>query len=94
MPEDGNEGREQRDQQIIQQRSLKSKPGRAKKREREIKEQKDRFERNLARMIEGNDVGGSDGSGDGNENAKSGRSWKALRAYIQQTVEKKGNDGM
>lgn len=89
LPESESGGWKNRAEDTIQQKSLKSKPGSAKKREREITEQKLRFERNLTRLIDGKNTDGSAMNTDREEKEKIGNSWQKLRAFIQQTMEKK-----
>ena len=93
MPENENGGRKKRVEATIEHKSLKSKPGSAKKREKEITEQKERFERNLARMMEGKKDSGSEARVDGLGKESGGKSWQALRAFIQQTMAKKDDSG-
>ncbi len=88
----------------IKHRSLGSRPGRGKRREREVRGEKERFEVNMARMLggggggvksdrDGNGDGGGGGDGDGDgegvDRDKIGGRWKALRGFIEQTMEKR-----
>ena len=83
---DALEGREEKqraegEDARIRHRSLGSRPGRAKRREKEVKGEKERFERNMARMLGG--VGQKEG------NLQSGERWKALRGFIELTMERR-----
>jgi hypothetical protein len=80
----------------IKHRSLGSRPGRGKRREREVRGEKERFEVNMARMLGGgggevkvDSDGGGAGNGKGVDRDKIGGRWKALRGFIEQTMEKK-----
>ena len=70
-------------------RSLGSRPGRAKRREKEVKGEKERFEKNMARMLGGAEEGEGVGEGGREESSKSGERWKALRDFIEQTMERR-----
>lgn len=80
----------------IKHRSLGSRPGRGKRREREVRGEKERFEVNMARMLGGGGGGvksdrdgNGDGDGEGVDGGKIGGRWKALRGFIEQTMEKR-----
>ena len=66
-----------------------SRPGRAKRREKEVKGEKERFEKNMARMLGGGEVGEGVGEGRKEGSLKSGEGWKALRGFIEQTMERR-----
>ena len=71
----------------IRQKSLGSRPGRTKRREKELKAEKERFGKNMARML---DTGGGDGQSEGVSNdCRTAERWKALRGFIEQTMEKR-----
>lgn len=74
----------------IRHKSLGSRPGRGKRREREVKGERERFGLNMARMLGG---GGAsvkgNGDGEGVDREKIGGRWKALRGFIEQTMEKR-----
>ncbi|KAL8811700.1 MAG: hypothetical protein Q9223_001514 [Gallowayella weberi] len=78
----------------IRHRSLKSKPGALKKKEKIISMEKDRFNKNMAQMaaVQGSDDGqtngGSHGAATGTD-SQSRTKWAALRSFIQQTMEQR-----
>ncbi|KAL8806197.1 MAG: hypothetical protein Q9182_001472 [Xanthomendoza sp. 2 TL-2023] len=77
----------------IRHRSLKSKPGALKKKEKIISLEKDRFNKNMAQMaaVQGSDDGktnGSHGVATGTD-SQSRTKWAALRSFIQQTMEQR-----
>ena len=71
----------------MRHKSLRSRPGRAKRREKEVRSEKERFEKNMARMM----AGSRDVRGSGEGYGKSGERWKALRGFIEQTMEKRAD---
>ncbi|KAL8669702.1 MAG: hypothetical protein Q9168_005721, partial [Polycauliona sp. 1 TL-2023] len=83
----------------IRHRSLKSKPGAMKKKEKVIASEKERFNRNMARMASGvpktdGGEGGVEiaGEGLGEVNGGDGKSmskWAVLRRHIQETMEQR-----
>lgn len=103
LPEDGNaargpaEGetgrgvalRKQANVNIIQRKSMKSRPGALKRREKIDKGERERFAKNLAEMsgIKTNDMG-EDAADPGSGNQVDDR-WAALRGFIAQTMEQK-----
>ena len=74
----------------IRHRSLKSKPGAMKRKERIISMEKDRFNRNMAQMAVGDsgvsDPSASGGAGPSTAGTTNSR-WAALRGFIRHTVE-------
>jgi hypothetical protein len=93
MEELGAEGNEKLGEGKIRQRSLKSRPGAMKRREKVEREERERFGRNMAQM-----VGGAQETITvplpGNEGEKAQPSatasrWAALRVFISQTMEQK-----
>lgn len=72
----------------IKHRSLKSRPGAMKKKEKLIGMEKDRFNKNMAQMAA---AGASDRSygGDASDVPHTGTKWAALRNFIQQTMEQR-----
>ena len=71
----------------IRQKSLGSRPGRTKRREKELKAEKERFGRNMARML---DAGGGDRQNmDIDGKGRTAERWKALRGFIEQTMERR-----
>lgn len=75
---------------LIQRKSMKSRPGAMKRRERVDRSERERFARNLAEM---NGNAGSMVTGEidvGHETEQQGHSrWRALRNFISQTMEQK-----
>lgn len=90
---DDNEGK-------IKHKSLKSRPGAGKKKEKLVAMEMERFGKNMARMAAGSSApnvaprgeqeGGMGGGGDGNVVAKgsSAERWAAIRGFISQTMER------
>jgi len=74
----------------IKHRSLGSRPGKAKRREREVEGEKERFDVNMARMLGG---GRGQEEGQGIDRGRVGGRWKALRGFIEQTMEKREDVG-
>lgn len=73
---------------IIRHKSLKSRPGAAKKKERLIAMERERFDKNMAQMMqscqeEKDSTVVSDGKGVGRSK------WAAIRGFIQQTMEQR-----
>ena len=68
----------------IRHRSLKSKPGAMKKKEKLVSMEKDRFTKNMAQMAtrRSGDESGATGATDGKANP-----WAAIRQFIRQTME-------
>lgn len=88
---DGNEGK-------IKHKSLKSRPGAGKKKEKLVAMEMERFGKNMARMAArsgvSNTAQGEDqegGVGDGAVVAKgsSAERWAAIRGFISQTMERR-----
>jgi hypothetical protein len=74
---------------IIKRKSMKSKPGAMKRREALDRTERDRFAKNLAQMAgKANPVTNSTANSVANVPDSSQR-WKALRGFIEQTMEKK-----
>ncbi|KAL9597443.1 MAG: hypothetical protein Q9219_005135 [cf. Caloplaca sp. 3 TL-2023] len=79
---------------IFRHRSLKSKPGAMKKKEKIMKMEKDRFNQNLAQMAlwqgsnkdHGDDAGRHSLTG---ASSPADTKWAAIRSFIQQTMEKR-----
>ena len=86
----------------VRQRSLKSRPGALKRKERIVKGEMDRFGESMARLVGGGGAEGGLGRGreaGGEKQANpTGNRWAALRGYISSTMEqdpafaKKGKD--
>lgn len=75
---------------IIRHKSLKSKPGAAKKKERLISLEKERFNKNMAQMMQschGKEEKDSNTVLDSNGEGRS--KWAAIRGFIQQTMEQR-----
>lgn len=75
----------------VRHKSLKSRPGAMKKKEKLEKMEKERFGRNMAQMadlhpsdIVGSNVAKSGAASTGTDNSKR---WAALRSYIQQSMD-------
>lgn len=86
----------------IKHKSLGSRPGRGKRREKEVRGERERFGVNMARMlggggggggVQGGGVGVEDGDGEGDDKGKIGERWKALRGFIEQTMERREDVG-
>lgn len=81
----------------IKHRSLKSRPGALKNKEKIISMEKDRFNKNMAQMatLQPSGVGISNGSQakDTDSEVPTGRKWAALRVFIQQTMEPRPPSG-
>lgn len=76
----------------IRHKSLGSRPGRGKRREKEVRGERERFEVNMARMLGaggGGVQGVGTGDGEGHDKDKIGGRWKALRGFIEQTMERR-----
>lgn len=92
-PVDAPDGEGRQDHQPVAirlRKSLKSKPGAMKKRDKVVREEMERFERNLAGILAlggGEAVKGSAEVETGGEGNVMGR-WKALRAHLE-----RGRDG-
>ncbi|KAL8901337.1 MAG: hypothetical protein Q9207_005251 [Kuettlingeria erythrocarpa] len=71
----------------IKHRSLKSRPGAMKKKEKIISMEKDRFNKNMAHMAAAGAPSDSTPGGDQSNLAQPGTRWAALRNFIQQTME-------
>jgi hypothetical protein len=77
----------------IKYKSLKSKPGAMKKKELLVQMEKERFNRNMAVLQQGNE----DTTLRGEVNDDAGRSrqkWAALREFIQQNMETQPDSGL
>lgn len=72
----------------IRHKSLKSRPGAGRKKERVVAMERERFARNLARMAAGRDGGVGGGGGGEEEGAGKGR-WAAIRGFIEETMERR-----
>ena len=73
---------------VIQRKSMKSRPGAMKRRERLDKTERDRFGKNLAQMA----VPQSTANGEHLSQEESiGKRWSALRGFISQTLEKRSD---
>ncbi|KAL8656026.1 MAG: hypothetical protein Q9210_000514 [Variospora velana] len=77
----------------IRHKSLKSRPGAMKKKEKIISMEKDRFNKNMAQMATVQPSGGAAHNGyppeDTNHTMQTGARWAALRSFIQQTMEQR-----
>ncbi|KAI4192284.1 MAG: hypothetical protein LQ346_004385 [Caloplaca aetnensis] len=71
----------------IKHRSLKSRPGAMKKKEKIISMEKDRFNKNMAHMAAAGAASNSTHGGDQSNLPQPGTRWAALRNFIQQTME-------
>jgi hypothetical protein len=74
---------------IIQRKSMKSRPGAMKRREKLDKTERDRFAKNLAQMAATSSSGATGTTNTAETVPKSEDRWKALRGFIEQTMEKK-----
>ncbi|KAF2735779.1 hypothetical protein EJ04DRAFT_511559 [Polyplosphaeria fusca] len=75
----------------IQRKSLKSRPGAMKRKEKLEQMERDRFNRNLAQMAAGADTNSST---NGNRAANSiADRWAALKSHVQNTMERKPEFG-
>lgn len=82
---DGVAGSKPQDQvNIIRRKSIKSRPGAMKRREKLDKGERDRFAKNLAQMAANTPT-----TTDKSQPPNPGDRWKALRGFISQTMEKK-----
>ncbi len=95
LPEDGGRSEElESDNVKMRHKSLKSRPGATKRKEKLEAMEKERFGKNMAQMVvrtATTSTTGAEGAGEGTAE-KSGSSttrWAALRAFIQQTMEQK-----
>ncbi len=100
LPEDGDAAaggetsrgaalRKQANVNIIHRKSMKSRPGALKRREKVDKGERERFAKNLAEMSgKRTDGMGDDAAGPGSGNQANNR-WAALRGFIAQTMEQK-----
>jgi len=75
-------------QATIRQKSLKSRPGALKRREKVEKEERERFGKNMAQLAGGAVRGSAEGGGQETR----GR-WEALRGFIGATLERKKEFG-
>jgi Ribosome biogenesis protein SLX9 len=67
--------------------TLKSKPGALKKREKVVKEEKERFGKNLATLtLAGPSTNASTKNGDGVQSSSTDERWAALRKHLHGTV--------
>ncbi|KAG7009719.1 hypothetical protein G7Y79_00002g008340 [Physcia stellaris] len=75
----------------IRQKSLKSRPGAMKRKEKLASLEKDRFNKNMAQMMAPRNMSQDDQFASGGDEAKSGsrNKWAALRGFIQQTMEQR-----
>lgn len=75
----------------VKHRSLKSRPGALKKKEKLVRGEMERFGQSMARLVTG--AGGAEGGLGGGREAgeaeasSTGNRWKALRGYISSTME-------
>lgn len=85
----------------IKHKSLKSRPGAGRKKEKLVAMERERFGRNMALMAAGGtaatkDAGSGMGKserGGGVENGGSKEKWAAIRGFISQTMERKADEG-
>ena len=80
---------------IIRHKSLKSRPGAMKRKEKLAHLEKDRFNKNMALMMAPNNTGKYDQSIEslvGEKDANRDR-WASLRGFIQQTMEPRPEPG-
>lgn len=73
----------------VRQKSLRSRPGALKRKERVVKGEMERFGESMARLVEGGGAKGGLGGGEGEkkEANPTGNRWAALRGYISSTME-------
>ena len=71
----------------IRQKSLRSRPGAMKRKEKLERVEKERFQKNMAQMIAGQ-KGADQGSSEGAVAAPTSNRWAALRGFIEGTMEK------
>lgn len=85
----------------IKHKSLKSRPGAGRKKERLVAMERERFGRNMALMAAGGTVASADaGSGMGKIEEDWGvgkggskERWAAIRGFISQTMERRADEG-
>ena len=85
--------REQANVSLIRRKSMKSRPGALKRREKVDKVERERFSKNLAELTgkgvaEGNGIS-EDMNGDLQNRKQAHNSWSALRGFIAQTLEQR-----
>lgn len=75
----------------IKHKSLKSKPGAMKKKERLISIEKERFNKNMAQMMQSDQVmqERKDPATASDAKEETGNKWAAIRGFIQQTMEQR-----
>lgn len=82
---------EKGEQGKVRQRSLRSRPGALRRKERVVKGEMERFGESMARLVGGGGASGGLGGGDGQTEKKeanpTGNRWAALRGYISSTME-------
>lgn len=74
----------------VKQKSLRSRPGALKRKERVVKGEMERFGESMARLVGGGGAAGGLGGGkegEGKEANPTGNRWAALRGYISSTME-------
>lgn len=80
----------------IRHKSLKSRPGAMKRKEKLASSEKDRFNKNMAQMMAPTTTSQDDPftTGTGRDEAEGGspNKWAALRGFIQQTMEQRNGD--
>jgi Ribosome biogenesis protein SLX9 len=69
----------------IRHKSMKSRPGAMKRKEKLEKMEKERFMKNMAQLT----VGSADAMGEEEQRAATASRWAALRSFISQTMEQK-----
>lgn len=79
----------------IRHRSLKSRPGAMKRKEKQVIAEKDRFNKNMAQMMAPavDEQAEQDLPGSVHAQSKSRNKWAALRGFIQQTMEQRSETG-
>lgn len=75
----------------IKHKSLKSRPGALRKMEALITMEKDRFNKNMAQMMQSNNAkdNAESQNKECNTNHETGKRWAAIRGFIQQTMERR-----
>ncbi|KAI4241176.1 MAG: hypothetical protein L6R40_004712 [Gallowayella cf. fulva] len=73
----------------IRHRSLKTKPGAMKKKEKIISQEKDRFNKNMAQMATVRPSSNAEPDASNGTDSQSAAKWAALRNFVQQTMEQR-----
>lgn len=89
IPESRNDEMGLGDATIIRYKSLKSRPGAMKKKELLISLEKERFNKNMAQMMQSYHGKEEEKDSTTISDVKGGGKWAAIRGFIQQTMEKR-----